>query len=109
MPEQAAGWALAWSPCARFGVGRGYLFVSLFSLPVTKQPDPRTASCLSGVKLGMTPLERTKLGKGYWLLAGKSGTGRVAPLPMWVPVRGLGHKACSLNHLGGVQVTSGTH
>lgn len=61
-----------------------YLFVSLFSLAVTKQPDPRTASCLSGVKLGMAPLERTRLGKGYWLLASKFGTGRVAPLPMWV-------------------------
>lgn len=59
-----------------------YLFVSLFSLAVTKQPDPRIPSCLSGVKLDMTPLERSRLGKGFLLLASKCGTGKAAPLPM---------------------------
>lgn len=56
--------------------GAIYLFVSLFSLAVTKQPDPRTASCLSGVKLGMTPLERTRLGKGRWQSSTSAHVGR---------------------------------
>lgn len=110
MLELAAGWALAWRPCARLGwEGDIYLFVSPFSLAVTKQLDPRTASCLSGVKLGMTSLERTRLEKGYWLLASKFGTGRVVPQHVWVEPRGWGLRTCSLNHLGGVLVPLGTH
>lgn len=105
MPEQAQNGHLHGDPAHVLGwAGDIYLFVSLFSLAVTKQPDSITASFLSGVKLDATPLERMRLGKGYWLLASKFGTARVALLPMWVETRGW-----HLNHLGGVQIPLGTH
>lgn len=53
-------------------VGCIYLFAGLFSLVVTKQPVPGTVPCISGVQLGMAPLERPGLERGCrWL--GRAG------------------------------------